>query len=199
MSKTRIDILRHGVPEGGRRYRGHGVDDPLSELGWRQMWAAVRDAGPWDAIISSPMARCRPFAEALAEHSGLSVAVDERLREVGFGAWEGKTADEVRAADRDAIRRFYADPVSARPQGAEPLDRFRERVTAALADILEVHADRHVLIVAHAGVMRAVVCWMLDVPLVRMYHLDIANAALLHIRTKRERPPQIVLNGPALE
>jgi alpha-ribazole phosphatase/probable phosphoglycerate mutase len=198
MSSTRIDILRHGMPEGGRRYRGHGVDDPLSELGWRQMWAAVGDAKPWDVIVSSPMARCRPFAEALAARSGLAVTVDERLKEVGFGDWEGRTADEVRAADPHAIRRFYEDPVGARPGGAEPLDRFNARVREALQEILAIHDGRRVLVVAHAGVMRAVVSWMLDVPLARMYRMDIANAALLRIRTKSERPPQIVFSGPML-
>jgi alpha-ribazole phosphatase len=198
MPKTRIDILRHGMPEGGRRYRGNGIDDPLSELGWRQMWAAVGDDWRWDVIVSSPMARCRPFAEALAEKRGLPVAVDERLKEVGFGAWEGKTADQLRAGDPDVIRRFYADPVGERPAGAEPLDRFRDRVSAALQEILDTQGGRRVLVVAHAGVMRAVLSSMLDVPLVRMYHVDIANAAFLRIRTKRERPPQIVFGGPDL-
>ena len=37
---TLIDMIRHGEPVGGRRYRGQ-IDDPLSEKGWRQMWAAV--------------------------------------------------------------------------------------------------------------------------------------------------------------
>jgi len=37
---TTIDLLRHGEPEGGVRYRGDGVDDPLSARAWKQMWAA---------------------------------------------------------------------------------------------------------------------------------------------------------------
>ena len=84
MTKTRIDLLRHGLPEGGHRYRGHGIDDALSETGWRQMWAAVGDDWPWDGIFCSPMARCRPFAEELGRSSGLRVVVDERLRVHGI-------------------------------------------------------------------------------------------------------------------
>ena len=165
MPITTIDILRHGRPEGGNRYRGHGIDDPLSDTGRRQMWAAVGNHWPWQRIVTSPMARCLSFAEALASKAGLAMTVDARLREVGFGAWEGHTGDEIRAQDPDAIRRFYADPVAARPAGAEPLDEFRQRVSDAIQHILDSHAGEQVLVVAHAGVMRATVSWLFDAPL----------------------------------
>ena len=64
MKETLIDFIRHGEPEGGRRYRGNAVDDALSEKGWQQMWGAVGDRPPWQQIISSPMRRCSAFAEA---------------------------------------------------------------------------------------------------------------------------------------
>ena len=54
---TLIDIIRHGEPVGGKRYRGQ-IDDPLSEKGWQQMRDAVAGHNPWDVIISSPLARC---------------------------------------------------------------------------------------------------------------------------------------------
>jgi len=199
MQAIRIDILRHGEPEGGRRYRGHGIDDPLSALGWRQMWAAVGEDWPWDGIWSSPMARCLPFAEQLADRMKLTPSVDERLKEVGFGAWEGKTGAQLRAADPDVLRRFYADPVANRPAGAEPLDAFRSRVGAAIDDLLDRCAGHHLLVVAHAGVMRAAVSWLLQSPLEAMYRLDIPNAAMVHIRADGERPPMISLRGPRLD
>ncbi|MEW6253578.1 MAG: histidine phosphatase family protein, partial [Planctomycetota bacterium] len=62
---TLIDLMRHGEPVGGRRYRGQ-VDDPLSEKGWAQMRAAVGEAAPWHHVVSSPLLRCREFAETLA-------------------------------------------------------------------------------------------------------------------------------------
>ena len=57
--ETLIDLLRHGEPEGGRAYRGHSIDDPLSETGWQQMWAAVGYHKPWEQIVSSPLQRCQ--------------------------------------------------------------------------------------------------------------------------------------------
>ena len=119
-----IDLLRHGEPRGGVRYRGDGVDDPLSERGWEQMWAAVAQTSDWTHVVTSPLRRCREFAEVLATRSDIPLVVDTRLREVGFGAWEGRRHDEVRDADPAAYLAFFRDAVNHRPPGAEPLDTF---------------------------------------------------------------------------
>ncbi len=193
---TVIDMIRHGEPRGGRRYRGR-LDDPLSDKGWQQMWATVADPPPWEQIISSPMARCREFAHSLGEKLAIPVTQDERLREVGFGAWEGKTAAEIKRRDPGVIARFYADPVNNRPRGAEPLDAFSQRVNRAFADALSNYAGRHILIVAHAGVIRAVIARLVDAPPGAMYRIAVENAALIRVRADGERPPTLVFGGPA--
>jgi alpha-ribazole phosphatase/probable phosphoglycerate mutase len=180
MSRTLIDFLRHGEPVGGRRYRGQ-IDDPLSEKGWRQMRAATAGTAPWSAIVSSPLVRCRAFAEELAAVSGLPLTFDERLKEVGFGAWEGKTADELRAVDPDCVLRFKLDPVANRPEGAEALDAFHARVVAAFEDMLARHDGAHVLVVAHAGVMRMAIAHVLGLEPARAYHLQIGSAAMARL------------------
>lgn len=191
---TRIDLIRHGEPEGGRRYRGQ-IDDPLSEAGWRQMWAAVGEGGPWTAVATSPLSRCRAFAERLAGRHALPLSVDARLMEIGFGAWEGRTAEQLRAEDPDQIRRFYHDPVNARPAGAEPLAEFRSRVVAAFDDLAHRHAGGHLLVVTHAGVMRALVAHVLGAPLEAMYRIEVAYAAFTRIRLDAERPPTLVAHA----
>ncbi len=193
---TVIDMIRHGEPIGGRRYRGQ-LDDPLSEEGWRQMWAAVAGPPPWEHIVSSPLARCREFAHSLGEKLAIPVTQDARLREVGFGVWEGKTASELRRQDPEIFVRFYGDPVKNRPRGAEPLDAFSRRVNGAFADALSNHVGRHILIVAHAGVMRAVVAHLLGIPLGAMYRMSVENAALIRVRADGERPPTLVFRQPA--
>jgi alpha-ribazole phosphatase len=178
---TTVDLMRHGEPVGGRRYRGQ-VDDPLSEKGWAQMHAAVGESVPWTRIVSSPLLRCRAFAETLAGAHGLPLAFDERLKEVGFGVWEGKSAAEIEADAPGTLARFKADPVHARPQGAEPLAGFHARVAAALDDLLAQHAGQHVLLVGHAGVMRMALAWALQIPLERAYRIEVATATLTRLR-----------------
>jgi alpha-ribazole phosphatase/probable phosphoglycerate mutase len=182
--RTLVDLLRHGEPVGGRRYRGQ-IDDPLSEKGWRQMRAATAGDAPWSAIVSSPLARCRAFAGTLAGETGLPLGFDERLKEVGFGVWEGRTADELKAEDPERVFRFKRDPVANRPEGAENLDAFHARVVAAYEDILARHAGGHVLVVAHAGVMRMVIAHVLGFEPAHAYRLQIGSAAMARLRVEQ--------------
>jgi alpha-ribazole phosphatase/probable phosphoglycerate mutase len=185
MTVTLIDLLRHGEPVGGRRYRGQ-IDHPLSDRGWAQMRAATRERAPWTAVVSSPLLRCREFAEELAGQAGLPIHIDERLKEVAFGVWEGKTADEIRTADPQAIFNFKRDPVRYRPQGAEALDAFHSRVARGIESVLEENAGGHVLIVAHAGVIRMAVAHALGIAPEAGYRIQIGNAAIVSLRVEQK-------------
>ncbi len=185
MTTTTLDFLRHGEPVGGRKYRGQ-TDDPLSEKGWAQMRAATAGARPWTAIISSPLTRCVAFADWLSAEMALPVQTDQRLMEVGFGAWEGRTAAQLRQDAPDCIINFKLDPVANRPAGAEPLGDFHARVVAAYETVLQQHAGKHVLIVAHAGVIRMAICHALGLPFSQAYHINVASAAIARINVEIE-------------
>lgn len=182
MNETIIDFIRHGQPEGGSVYRGHGIDDPLSELGWQQMWLAVGESAPWQQIISSPMLRCRAFAEALAEKHQLPVSIDERFKEVGFGSWEGRNRSEIKQNNRAEYDAFYHDPVNSRPVGAEPIATFTHRVSQALADTIQHYQGQHCLVVAHAGVIRAIVAHVTHAAPIGLYRIQVKNAGISRIR-----------------
>jgi len=182
MKETLIDFIRHGEPVGGRRYRGDGVDDPLSEKGWQQMWTAVGEPVPWQRVVSSPLQRCRAFALALAEKHRLPFSVEQRFREVGQGAWEGLSPDQILRRDPDAYAAFHHDPSRNRPPGAEPLDAFGQRVAEALEEVFSACPGEHVLVVAHAGVIRAALGYVLQSDPVAWYRTRIDNAALTRFR-----------------
>ena len=131
-----ITVLRHGAVDGRPFvYRGR-QDDPLSDSGWRQMQAALDSAPPFDAIASSPLRRCRLFAQERAERDGAPLRVSPAFQEMAFGAWEGLTPEE--AARRDPIEHaaFSASPGRVAAPGGETLDELRERVRAGWASWL---------------------------------------------------------------
>ncbi len=192
-----IDLLRHGEPVGGRRYRGQ-TDDPLSELGWRQMWQAVGSAPPWQHIVTSPLQRCRAFAQELGTRHAIPLSEDARFMEVGFGAWEGHTAEELRHLDPELWQRFFADPVTHRPAGAEPIADFAARVISAWDAAVQRHDDRHLLVVCHAGVIRVIVAHVLGAPLSAMYRIQVETGALTRIRVETDRPPSLLFHGRRL-
>lgn len=191
---TVIDIIRHGEPRGGRRYRGYGIDDPLTETGWQQMWSAVPETPTWDVIVSSPLIRCREFGEALSKKLGVPLSVEEQLKEIGFGAWEGLTPDEIVAEDSQALARFYEDPVNNRPEGAESLKTFSERVWQAYQSIATQHAGKHILIIGHAGVARAITANILKMSLDDVYsRLKIEYAAIISSIIDDGAPPKLLM------
>jgi len=175
---TLIDFIRHGEPEGGRLYRGSTVDDPLSDRGWRQMWQTVGEACHWDRIVSSPLQRCLAFAEVLGERHSLPVEVDEDFREIGFGSWEGSSPGKIAARDPEGHAAFYRDPVHCRPAGAEDLLHFGQRVAAAFEKVLSRHTGRRLLVVTHAGVIRAALGHVLQAPPDAWYRVKVDNAGL---------------------
>lgn len=195
MTETVIDLIRHGEPAGGRRYRGHGVDDPLTERGWTQMWSAIGDYRQWNQIISSPLLRCHTFATALGERYGIPLTVEARFREVGFGAWEGLSHDDIKIGRMAEYQAFLRDPVNCRPHDAEPLDDFMQRVSAAYDEVIARHIGRRILIVAHAGVMRAIIAKTVHASPTGLYRIKISNGGVTRIRHSSEGGVLEFLNG----
>lgn len=173
--------MRHGEPVGGRKYRGQ-LDDPLNEKGWAQMRQAVGDHCPWQAIVSSPLSRCVDFSRELAARHGLPLEVDARLVELGFGVWEGRTAEELNAQEPGVLDRFHRDPLAHAPRGAEPLVGFRGRVLYAWNDLRQGYRGKHVLVVAHAGVIRMMVAHVLGIPLQHLFRLQVPSAGITRLR-----------------
>jgi alpha-ribazole phosphatase len=181
MWPTLIDLMRHGEPEGGSRYRGH-IDHPLTQNGWEQMRAQIGDTLPWQEIITSPLLRCAEFAEELARETGLPLAYEPRLMEIHFGDWEGKTAAELEKQDKQAFYAFYDDPLTNTPPGAESLTAFQNRVCSAWQDIQHQYQQRHVLVVTHGGSIRIILAQVLKMPLEAIFRLDVPYAAISRIQ-----------------
>lgn len=174
---TIVDLIRHGEPVGGRKYRGQ-IDDPLSDKGWRQMREAVGEHRPWQQILTSPLRRCSEFAKELADRHQLPLQSDSRWMEIGFGDWEGKTSAELNAEDPDTLLRFWQDPIRHRPRGAEAMQDFHARVSEAWQDLLAQYAGQHSLVVCHAGVIRMSLLHLLGMPLQHVFRVQVGNASI---------------------
>ncbi|MEN8169502.1 MAG: alpha-ribazole phosphatase family protein [Pseudomonadota bacterium] len=198
---TIIDIIRHGEPQGGSRYRGH-VDDPLSERGWMQMRAAVEGRSGWQQIVTSDLSRCADFANELGNRLSIPVEGTDQFREVGFGDWEGMTAKEIIAQDEAALFSFWQDPLNNTPPNAEPLVDFHQRIEREWERMLMTHGGKHILLVGHAGMMRILLLKALAMPLQEFYRFDPRNATIVRLRVDSgrhgERYTQLVFEGPVI-
>ncbi|HUH37007.1 MAG TPA: histidine phosphatase family protein [Spongiibacteraceae bacterium] len=186
-----LDLLRHGACEGGEIFRG-STDVALSAEGWEQMHAAIADLTGWEAIVSSPMRRCRRFAAQLAERVARPHRVMEDLREIHFGEWEGNTTASVLAEQGDLLRLYWDDPLAVTPPGGEPVADFRARVLPCLDKLLKDYRGQQLLVVSHGAVVRMMICQLLDLPLTSFSRFSVPYAAMtrfqIHEAAERTRP-----------
>jgi probable phosphoglycerate mutase len=177
----RLVLLRHGETDWGpaRRYQG-SQDIPLSPAGRAQAEAAARLLGaqPLAAVWSSPLRRARDTALAIARAQGLEVREHPGFKEMGFGEWEGLTADEVRARFPEALRAWVETPHLASWPGAEPLERVRRRVLAGLEDLRRGHDGCTVCLVAHGVTGRVLVLEALGLGLDRLWSVHLSYTGI---------------------
>lgn len=170
-----LELMRHGETEQGGGLRG-SLDDPLTPVGWQQMREACRTPGPWSRVISSPLRRCRVFAEELVACHGLELASVSGLRELHFGDWEGRHPAELMQDQSDALGRFWADPYAFTPPGGEPVIDFQRRILRALEQLHQAYTGEHLLVVTHAGVMRLLLARARGLPREHLLQVEIGYA-----------------------
>ncbi|MFF3680279.1 bifunctional RNase H/acid phosphatase [Streptomyces sp. NPDC002120] len=177
-------LLRHGetalTPQ--KRFSGSGGSDPeLSPAGRRQA-AAVAEAlaarGTVQTVISSPLRRCRETAQAVADRLGLTVTVEDGLREVDFGAWEGLTFAEVQERFPDDLQAWLDSPRAAPTGGGESFTAATRRISATRDRLLAAQAGRTVLLVTHVTPVKILVRLALGAPPEALFRMELSAASL---------------------
>lgn len=176
---TRLDLLRHGACDDGGIYRGR-TDSVLSSKGQLQMTSAV-DHADWDQIYSSPLRRCCHFATELGNRLNVPLALDERLVELDFGDWEGRSVEQVWQQHQQAVLEFWRNPEEHPPPGGETLASLQERTVQFLHDIHRRHHGGKILIVCHGGVIRMLLSYLLQMPVKAMCQLSIGYGSLSRV------------------
>lgn len=160
-----IYMIRHGEPEEGFTKRFLGRMDPgLSPVGVRQAEEAaerLREMGV-RRVVSSPLLRARATAERIADVCTLDVEVNPLLLEIDFGRLEGltfKEASELFPGTTDSWQALSGD--FSFP-GGESFHDFDRRCEVAATFAREAEGE-NVLLVAHGGVLRGILCHLLAV------------------------------------
>lgn len=160
---ARLILLRHGRTGLSGRYVG-STDVPLSEEGRRQIMGLrpAFAAMGIDSLMTSPMRRCTESLDLL--ELDLPRRLDHDLREIDFGRWEGRTFAEIEGMDPELVRQWMQGGHEFRfPQG-EGMAEFAARIEALRNRLLAMD-DQTLLLVTHGGVIRALICALLGLPL----------------------------------
>lgn len=163
MART-ILLLRHGPLDAAyeQRYVGR-LDAPLA-ASWLPTAPAVGDflrTRKPATCLCSPLLRARQTADAVA--TGLPVALDDDLAEIDFGRWDGRTWDDVAAAERADVAGWWEFRDGFAFPGGESLAGFSQR-TRRVADRLAADPADTVLAISHGGPIRMMLCHLLGLP-----------------------------------
>ncbi|MEU9110600.1 bifunctional RNase H/acid phosphatase [Streptomyces sp. NPDC048483] len=177
-------LLRHGetalTPE--KRFSGSGGNDPeLSAAGRRQAEAtaaALAARGTIQAVVSSPLRRCRETAGAVAARLGLEVRIEEGLRETDFGVWEGLTFAEVRERYPDDLDTWLGSAKAAPTGGGESFATVARRVSVTRDKLIARYAGRTVLLVTHVTPIKTLVRLALGAPPESLFRMELSAASL---------------------
>lgn len=172
MIKLQIDLLRHGETTLSHTLRGH-LDDDLTEQGWLQMQSTIQQyittPMDWDVIISSPLRRCHCFAEHLENQLGLPMRVNEHIKEMHFGDWEGISTQVIYEAEPERLANFWQFPTQYHAPNGESLTQFQQRIFIGFEQIytqIQEQNGQKALVITHGGVIKLLTC------LARQQNLD---------------------------
>ncbi len=166
MSLT-LFFLRHGQTVDSREnvFCGAGRDPVLTDDGVAMAAAfarAYRDT-PWAAIYASPLTRAVQTARALADLVQLPINERAELKEIAYGAWEGRSVEEVDRDFHDEFVRWTADPAWNPPTDGETAIAIDRRVLRVVEEITQSVMNGNVLIVSHKATIRIALSTLLGI------------------------------------
>jgi alpha-ribazole phosphatase len=150
----------------------------------------------FDAIYASPLQRCHQLAKALCvdESLGFSandIQLDPRLKELHFGDWEMQDWDSI---PRDIFDIWANDYANLAPPNGETFSQLHARSKSFVGDLSLHSQDKNILIVTHGGIIRALIAEVLQMPLKRLFRLNIDHASVTQLEFKGEVPKVVFMN-----
>ena len=172
-----IFLLRHGQIQGHEEKRFIGATDvPLDDTGLSEAryWQRAFSGFPLDTVYSSRLQRCDQTARCIAEKT--PVINTPALNEIHMGEWDGKTFEEIKACRPEEFIKRGEDLCSYRPPSGESFQDLSDRVLPFFNPL--VRKKEKMLIVTHAGVIRVILCHILNLPLKALFQIKPAYGEL---------------------
>lgn len=178
---TRIYLIRHGEVVNHHEGRYNGFNDvDITEEGVKQMKSVAErlNGAKVSAVYCSDLIRAYRGAEIINNGRSLPIIKNTGLRERNIGVWENLTLEEIMKAYKDEWNRFLNDVVDFKPDSGESMKEVDARVNKELTKIVEDHKGDEILMVAHGGVNRTVLCRALGLDLKYLFRIEQRYGAL---------------------
>lgn len=182
---VRLLLVRHGETDWNRQTRFQGqIDVPLNDNGRQQS----QKAGEFlqevaiDFAVSSTMLRPKETAEIiLKQHPNVKLDLQDGLKEISHGLWEGKLETEIEQEFPGELQRWRLVPAQVQMPEGENLQQVWERSVAAWQSIVEAaltNQFKTVLVVAHDATNKTLLCHILGLSLENFWNFRQGNGAV---------------------
>jgi phosphoserine phosphatase len=193
---ARLLLVRHGETEWNKsgRYQGR-TDIDLNAVGIQQAEALRQRLGKEkiNVIYSSDLKRAVHTAEIIALEHNAELVTGKELREIDFGEFDGLTFAEIK--QRYPTSNWWAakDAEEKLPNG-ESVSQLTARVSQFISG-LRIHTDEEtVLVVAHGGALRSLLCLLLALGLEHWWQIRLDTASLTIVENHPEGVVLSLLN-----
>ncbi|WP_373087222.1 histidine phosphatase family protein [Sneathiella sp.] len=167
-----------------------GQSDLAADMSDRARLQALASLLPDGAeVFSSDLLRCRETAREIFSHRdghADTPTLLASLREQDFGDWEGRSHADVEREDPAGYRAFWENPAENRPAGGESFSQLVARVHPQIDALWQAATADNIIIVAHAGTIRAIVGLALGLTVDKMLALSVAPLSLTSLSSYRK-------------
>lgn len=144
-----LTFIRHTQPDIAEGVCYGQLDLPVADTFEFEVEQVLNQLKTAEILISSPLQRCTSLANRISTALNLPVVIDNRVKEMYFGNWEGMHWNEISRSELDTWRDdFY----NACPHGGESVKNFTQRVRSAIVDFQKTKKSH--IVVCHAGVIK---------------------------------------------
>jgi alpha-ribazole phosphatase len=183
-----IFLIRHTAPAVSKGTIYGRTDVPLASTFQEEKDSLLRKLPTAIPIVySSPSSRCMRLAGCLSKN----YITDERLYEVNFGLWEGRTWDTV---DQEALASWMEDYVHVCPPEGESMIQMQARVMGFWNELLQRPQDK-TAVVTHGGVIRIILATLQSIPLIDSFNLKIDYGDVFLVRPGLSDPAEDLVSA----
>ncbi|GLC30611.1 histidine phosphatase family protein [Clostridium omnivorum] len=196
----RLYLTRHGQTEWNLERRMQGwKDSPLTELGISNAKALgkhLKDVN-FSEIYSSSVQRAVRTAELVRGDKDIPIILDDNLREIGVGDWEGQVVEDIKQNYAEEYGNFWKKPHLYKRDNVETFHDVQERAVKVVKEIVEKHkgTDDNVLIVTHTITLKSIMAYFEGRDIEKLWEPPYIYDTSLSLVEITEEGAKILLHG----